>query len=160
VRIVIALIILVVLGGVVTAFYLFGPIQTSATQVKEIQSTCAPCHNAPQFTSESQAHDNHRFLDCTVCHANGAGDEEEGGPIRFNPSICSRCHTVPTYSNTTQLHDAHSAANCSICHIDSTGLKSATTVHAAIRTAGIALIVLAVLGLLVNFIVARARQKE
>ena len=156
-RIVIALIIIAALGGILTAFYLVSPVKTSATQLKDIQSTCAPCHNAPQFTSESQAHDNHRFLECTVCHSNSAGDEGEGGPISFNPTLCARCHTVPSYSNTTQLHNGHSAADCSICHIDSTGLKSATNVHSAIRTAGIALIVLAIAGLLVNFIVAKAR---
>jgi disulfide bond formation protein DsbB len=159
-RIVIALIVIIVLGGILTAYYLVSPTQTSPAQLKEIQSTCASCHNTPQFSSESQAHDNHRFLECTVCHSNVSGEEVEEVHISFNPSICARCHTIPNYSNATKLHDAHSAADCSICHIGSNSLKSATSVHSAIRMAGLSMIVLAVVGFLVNFIVAKARQKE
>lgn len=159
-RIVIALIVIIVLGGILTAAYTIQPAQLNSAQVTEIQSNCAQCHAIPAVKSRDQVHNEHRFLECSTCHSSGtpSGDDVEGGPV--NKSVCARCHGVPKYSSVAQMHDAHSGANCAVCHKSENGLKIATGVHTFIRIVGIALIALGVVGLAVNFIIAKIRLKK
>jgi hypothetical protein len=160
-RIVVALIVIIVLGGVLTAAYSIKPTQLSSAQMDEIQSNCAGCHTIPAVSSRNQVHNAHRFLECSTCHSGTASqgeNEDEGGPV--NTSVCARCHSVPKYSSAAELHDAHSAADCAACHKSETGLRAATSAHSVIRNVGIGLVILGILGLMLNFIIARIRLKK
>jgi hypothetical protein len=161
-RIVIGLVVIIVLGGILTAAYTIQPARLNPAQVTELQSNCAQCHSIPPVKSRDQVHNAHRFLECSTCHSgattSGDEDENEGGAV--NNSICARCHSVPKYSSAAELHNSHNAAECAICHESNTGLATATNVHSAIRAAGIGLMVLGIVGLIVNFIIAKSKLKK
>ncbi len=159
-RIVVALVVIIVLGGIVTAAYSIDPVQPGIEQMTEIKSTCAQCHSAPPVPGKNQAHANHRFLECSACHGISSISQSQvnAGPV--DAAVCARCHSVPRYQSAVQLHDVHSGADCSICHTGSNGLASATVVYSAIRYVGIVLMVLGAGGLLVNYWIVRARLKK
>jgi hypothetical protein len=159
-RIIVGLIVIILIGGILTAAYTLQPNSLSPAQLNEIQSNCAACHSIPPVQSQNAVHNSHRFLECSTCHVNGTspGGDDEGKPV--NTIACARCHSVPKYNTAAQLHDAHSAADCTICHKTNAGLATATRVHSIIRIIGITLIAVGIIGILVNFIVVRIKLRK
>jgi hypothetical protein len=160
-RIVVALIILVVAGGLLTVAYTLQPSSLNSTQVADIKTNCAQCHAVPSFNGSNQIHRAHPFLDCSTCHgvdkttSNELDDSFRGRPV--SSSVCGRCHSVPRYSSVVDLHSNHTAFDCSACHSDETGVATAARTHQILRYCGLVLLVLGLAGLVINYLVTRSR---
>jgi hypothetical protein len=153
VRILIGLILIAVIGGIVAAAVIFRPVPLSSTDLTQVKSTCTDCHSVPVIRSAVSVHAAHTFVNCTVCHTGGT-------TARVDFNSCIPCHSVPAYTSVSFVHDAHSTTECITCHSDTPGLAAANTANNTLKWVGIGLAGLAVLGLMLNYGVAKFRLRK
>jgi hypothetical protein len=155
-RILIACIVIVAVGGILTAAYSLQPTKLDSVQLAQVNTNCAQCHSVPPLRNIDQLHNTHTFLDCSVCHGKSSpSGEVESADI--NSALCVRCHSIPQYSDAVSMHNSHSGADCAVCHTSDSGLITVTNTYKVVRIAGIALIILGILGIIINFVVTRIR---
>lgn len=151
-RIIVAFILAVVLGGVLAASYSLNRPSLSSAQLQQVKTTCSECHTVPQYSTLGMMHSSHEELECSVCHTGGFQ-----APVDL--ISCQTCHLTPEYSDAAAIHNTHAGVDCSICHGAAANLSTATRAHATLRWAGVGIGVIGVFGLIVNFIVVRIRLK-
>jgi hypothetical protein len=155
-KIIFLIIVLFIAAGIIVASFLVHPVILSSVDLTSVKSNCATCHRIPKITNREQIHEAHEFLNCNSCHIGGTDNgERESGEVDNN--ICVSCHTKTEYTSPVAMHDAHSTTACTACHTESPGLAAANNTHITLRRVGIGLAALVVLGLLINYIVARVR---
>ena len=147
------------MGGILAAAYSIQPTKLDSAQLAQVQTTCAQCHSVPRLRNIDQLHNSHTFLDCSVCHGKSSAGGELGS-ANINSPLCVRCHSIPHYSDAVSMHNFHSGADCAVCHTSNTGLITATNTYKAVRNTGIGLIILGLIGILMNYIVARIRLNK
>jgi hypothetical protein len=149
-RILVAFIILICLGGVLAAAYGIGHVNYTSVQIAGIKTTCTRCHTVPVVRSADQVHNAHRNLACNVCHANG----ERFPP---DPKTCVPCHSVPQYISVVNMHNAHYETDCITCHSATDNVQTSASSSGILRKIGIGVASFAVIGFIVNYVVARIR---
>lgn len=155
-RILIACLVIVAVGGILTAAYSLHPAKLNSAQLAQVNANCAQCHSVPPIKNVDQLHSTHTFLDCSACHGTSSV-REESESLNINSALCVRCHSIPQYADAISMHDSHSGADCAVCHTSDSGLITVTNTYKIVRGAGIGLIILGILGIIVNFVVARIR---
>jgi len=157
-RILIACIVIIAVGGILAACYSIQPSKLDSAQLAQVDANCAQCHSVPPLRNIDQLHSTHTFLDCSVCH--GQSTNGEVGSANINSVLCVRCHSIPQYSDAVSMHNFHSGADCAVCHTSDSGLITVTNTYKIIRGVGIVLVILGVIGIILNFIVVRIRLNK
>lgn len=152
-RILVAFILVFILGGIVAAAYSIPHVNLTPTQVDQIQNTCAECHKVPVVTSSTTVHNAHLNLDCAVCHPGGNRE-------RVNFNSCVPCHSIPQYTSSVSMHNAHAGTDCIVCHGTTGNLTTPDKANGTLQAAGIGLTTFGLLGIIINYIVARSRLKN
>jgi hypothetical protein len=160
-RILIACLIIIIVGGILAAVFSLQPAKLDSAQLAQVQTNCAKCHSVPSVddVNVNQLHKSHTFLVCSACHGASSGDRDSED-IHINSALCVRCHSIPEYSDAVSMHDFHAGADCAVCHTSNTGLTSVTNTYKIVRIIGIVMFILGLLGIMVNYLVARIRFKQ
>ncbi len=151
-RILVAFMLIIVLGGIVTAAHRIPSVNLTSAQLDQIKSNCTQCHKVPVVTSAAQIHNSHLNVDCAVCHPGGNRE-------RVNFNSCLPCHSVPQYTSTLSVHNAHAGTACIDCH-SADDLSATDKANGSLQVAGIGLVSFGVLGIIVNYAVAAFRLRR
>jgi hypothetical protein len=148
-RILVASIIILIIGGIIAAAYTTHRTTLSAAELQQVKETCIECHRVPVIRSANSVHSAHQNVQCATCHT------VTTARIDFNS--CVPCHTIPTYTSAIVMHNDHAITRCIVCHTNAAGLQPATNTHDMLRKVGIGLIAVGLTSIIVNFGVTKIR---
>ena len=78
-RIAVAFIILVVVGGLLTANLIIDNRTPSSAELENVRTVCQGCHGqVPQYDFASQVHNKHASFECSFCHRDNNGMKTAG----------------------------------------------------------------------------------
>jgi hypothetical protein len=160
-RILIACLVIIIVGGILVAVFSLQPAKLDSTQLAQVKTTCAQCHSVPSVNDDdvNRLHSSHTFLDCSACHGT-ASNSRESESININSALCVRCHSIPQYSDAVSMHNSHAGADCAVCHTSNVGLSRATNTYKIVRIIGVVLFVVGILGIVINYVVVRLRLRR
>ncbi len=78
-RITVAFIILVVIGGFLTANLIIDDRTLSSVELENVRTVCQGCHGqVPQYGFASQVHNKHAAFECGFCHSDNSAIKTAG----------------------------------------------------------------------------------